>query len=1116
MSTHARIHLFIAVVFTLLLCGSVARSAEFVPVTPGSMTALSDNGRVIVGGMWRWSRDHGFEVLPRPVPAEHWYWSCETTAVSGDGSRTFLACQVDEHHVIALRVDDIYPFVWSNGAYSMWERMHDAAYPLDVTPDGIMPVGYDFEYESAWLPWEESTDRATVWIDGPIFQFLELPAGPCGTGSDDTARAVGISDSAAVIVGNSGEAGDYVRPVVWKDGTVARLDDFGPTCGIVSPHAFHGDDFDPVRGISGDGRFAVGSWPAGDNSSSLAMYWPIDTHIGHILPTLDPLDPHAAATCVSRDGELMGGYSGTRAVIWHRSTGLPTDVFVLLEAKGLGQAVSGWRLTRVDGISADGKQIAGRAVRPDGQQWVWWADLRNPPVNDDCAQAITLNPNHTPWYIDTRELVASGTTVEATAEAVASCAPGSRPNASVTYTYTAPVSGFLSLDLCGTSGLEDPYIAVHTGCPVSPANEVLCSNVCPEIPGCAKPCVPMPMLQIDAETTYYIEIGGRADAGAQFVLRHRFLPLNDDCTDALALGPTPTSLPGTTGGMAIDDAPVCNDVAITAPTVWYEVIGSGTLMTAQTCIDNTFDPKISVYCGGCGAMNCIWANDDTPGCGPSGTGASVTWCSAAGSIYHIAVHGYQLQSGNFQLDVTEGPPCQFALNCDPANDHCEQAIPVEEGTNLSDNTSADTGTTVASCAASSNDVWFSYHARCDGELWVDTCQLGLGSIDDSVISIYDTCDGTEIACNDDYNDGSIDCQHRSVAITQSSQELDVVIRVAGYGAQQLYQGTFPLRVSEVPYPLQVISQSLPDAQLGVPYATLVTRYGGCGPRYMSVSGLPPGLTVNPWNGLISGTPQSAGYYPLQIEVCTADVVNPECTAAELALRVWPTNDACAEALLIDEGAHLYSNSGATTDGPDEPTLCSFAGYTQIGHDVWYRYRSTCDGQATVDLCQSGYDSKIAVYEGWTCPTASSADACNDDACGLQSRVTWPVVDGGEYLVRIGGYDDAEGNGTMLVSCINDCNQNGIDDAEEISSGAEQDCNSNTQPDSCDVRGDYDGDGRQGLPDVPIWWNCLLGPCMPVPCEPPAYATECCAWTDYAADGDVDLFDVANLQRSFGQ
>lgn len=1079
------------------------------------MTALSDDGRVIVGGMWRWSRDDGLVPIPRPVPAEHWYWYCGTTAVSADGSRTFLSCQVDEHHVIALRVDDIFPFVWSNGTFTMWERMHDAAYAFDVTPDGMRAVGYDFEFESAWLPWEESTDRATVWYNGPIVHLPELAAGPCGTGADDTARAVGISDDGMVIVGNSGETGDYVRPVLWKDGVVSRLDQFSPICGIIGSNSLRGGDTDPVHGISGDGRFAYGNWSASDYSSSVAMYWPIDTRVGEVLRSLDILDTHAGATCSSRDGELIGGYSGTRAVIWHRSTELATDVVAMLQALGLGQAISGWHLTRVDGISADGKQIAGHAVGPDGQASVWWADLRNPPVNDDCSHAITLNPNHTPWHIDTSEIAMYGTTVEATAVSTPGCASTDQANAAVSYKYTAPVDGFLSLNLCETSGLQDPYISVHTGCPANFSNEVLCSNTCPEIPGCAKPCVPFPMLQTQADVTYYIEIGGRADAAAQFVLLHRFLPLNDDCADALPLGPTPTSLPGTTGGMTIDTAPTCAGVPITAPTVWYEVIGSGTLMTAQTCVDNTFDPKLSVYCGGCGAMTCIGANDDTPGCGPTGTGASVTWCSAAGSVYHIAVHGWQLQSGNFRLDVTEGASCPFAINCDPANDECEQAIPTHEGTLLGDNTSADTGTTIATCAASSNDVWFSYHARCDGELWVDTCQLGVGSIDDSVISIYDMCDGTEIACNDDYHDATIDCQRRSVAITQSSQDLDVVIRVAGYGLQQLYQGTFPLRVTEVAYPLQMISESLADAYLGEPYASAITYYGGCGARFTSVGGLPPGLTIDPWNGLISGTPQAAGAYFVEAQVCIADLVNPECDSREFVLRVWPTNDACAEALLVTEGAHQYSNSGATTDGPNEPALCSFAGYSQIGHDIWYQYRSTCDGTATVDLCQSSYDSKMAVYEGWACPTTSSADACNDDACGLQSRVTWPVVDGGEYLIRIGGYDDDEGSGTMLLACINDCNQNGIDDAEEITSGAEHDCNANSRPDSCDVRGDYDADGEQGLSDLPIWLNCLLGPCLPVPCDPPAYTTECCAWIDHAADGDVDLADIAVLQRSFG-
>jgi hypothetical protein len=128
------------------------------------------------------------------------------------------------------------------------------------------------------------------------------------------------------------------------------------------------------------------------------------------------------------------------------------------------------------------------------------------------------------------------------------------------------------------------------------------------------------------------------------------------------------------------------------------------------------------------------------------------------------------------------------------------------------------------------------------------------------------------------------------------------------------------------------------------------------------------------------------------------------------------NDLCANATPIGDGTYPFSTCGATTDGPAEPGACNFFNEPQIGSDIWYRYTASCTGTATATLCGSGYDTEIAIY-GATCPTAGgSVLACNDDACGLQSQVTFAVTAGQQYLVRIGGYNGATGSGTLTVSC----------------------------------------------------------------------------------------------------
>jgi hypothetical protein len=121
----------------------------------------------------------------------------------------------------------------------------------------------------------------------------------------------------------------------------------------------------------------------------------------------------------------------------------------------------------------------------------------------------------------------------------------------------------------------------------------------------------------------------------------------------------------------------------------------------------------------------------------------------------------------------------------------------------------------------------------------------------------------------------------------------------------------------------------------------------------------------------------------------------------------PPTDDCASAPAIAEGVYPFSNVGATTDGPTA-TTCN------VGADVWFRYVPTFTGTVVASLCASGYNTMIGVY-GATCPLSSStAIACNNDYCGLQSQVQFSVTAGQEQLLRIGGFGSAQGSGTLAL------------------------------------------------------------------------------------------------------
>jgi hypothetical protein len=123
-----------------------------------------------------------------------------------------------------------------------------------------------------------------------------------------------------------------------------------------------------------------------------------------------------------------------------------------------------------------------------------------------------------------------------------------------------------------------------------------------------------------------------------------------------------------------------------------------------------------------------------------------------------------------------------------------------------------------------------------------------------------------------------------------------------------------------------------------------------------------------------------------------------------------SNDSCTTPEVISgQGSFNYDNTLATLDGNGDP-LCLKFSTDQIQKDVWFEWTADATGTATMETCNGGgHDTKIAAYDGAGCPTGSPLD-CNDDTCALLSQITFSVVSGNVYMLRLGSFASTGGAG----------------------------------------------------------------------------------------------------------
>ncbi|MCA9296557.1 MAG: hypothetical protein KC983_08565 [Phycisphaerales bacterium] len=340
------------------------------------------------------------------------------------------------------------------------------------------------------------------------------------------------------------------------------------------------------------------------------------------------------------------------------------------------------------------------------------------------------------------------------------------------------------------------------------------------------------------------------------------VPENDDCTSATALmAPFPIQVGGALDDASPDALPCFASVnedelaaqsnGLTASSVWFTVVGTGSPMSATLCgnfdIDEDpilwYDFQISVYCGSCFNLNCVTADDDScsdyltvgPGLPNGFVGLPyANWCSEKGATYYIQVSGIPVDTddtglggpmgglGNFDLTVdSDGKPCEADSICEPQiagadfcdsfeGSICTDIIYSENNFDATNNLEIIGGNfqlDVMHCGVwfGFYDNWYVYRPAWDGQVFFNVYGVNNPTLE-WVFAIYPTCEANEdqqLACNE--------LQHATIFMDVKRGE-EYYLRVAARGYER---GEYEVELTGpdcAPDPSDLDNSGVPDIQ----------------------------------------------------------------------------------------------------------------------------------------------------------------------------------------------------------------------------------------------------------------------------------------------------------------
>ena len=787
--------------------------------------------------------------------------------------------------------------------------------------------------------------------------------------------------------------------------------------------------------------------PANDAFASaevLAGPLPITVSGTNVDATKEPLEPSHA------------GNSGGRSV-WYRWTP-DTSVFVIVEtcaptgfdtllAVYTGNSVSGLTtvassddacslrsrvlFTAVAGttyhIAVDGFNGASGAL-----QLVLRASLPGPnaPPNDAFATPQVLS--------GALPIDVTGSNVDASKEAFEpDHFPLMRGGASVWYSWTPDTAGLTIIETCGSA--FNTLLGVYTGSAVDALTVVARNN---DSTGCTNSQHSRVSFTATAGTTYRIAVDGvsLAMGAIHLVVRPGDPPPANDAFAAAQVltGPLPISVPGTNVNATKETGEPNHAGNTGGRSVWYRwTPDTTTVVYAETCAPTGLDTLLGVYTGT--AVNALTAvAGDNDSCGDR---SRVAFTAVAGTPYHLAVDGDGGRAGTFQLLLRANEPGPNA----PANDDFAGAqvlggpLPINLVASNID-ASKEPFEPAHAGGTGGTSLWYSWSPDASGQVIIETCGSGvetlLGVYAGDTVEALATVAGniTSAACADGRSrvnfPASAGTTYRIAVdgVAGATGTILLLVRAANqpandnFAAAQVLSGPLPIDVAGTnvdasmepgePLHTQTVGQQRPGGA-SVWYAWTPATSGPvtistCGSTLRTLAGVYTGTAVD----ALTRTPVTMAtacpfFWTAQFAATAGQTYHIAVDGEDGAVGTFvlgivqpPANDDFANAQVLSGPLPIEvegSNRGATREDGEPNHVGLFA-----RDSVWYRWTPASSGLVAIDICDSGFDTFMAVYTGGAL-NALTAVATNDDGCpAFQSRVVLAAVAGQTYHIAVDG------------------------------------------------------------------------------------------------------------------